>query len=68
MAEGIYDTFEDELDAIRLSLYEETKDMTPEEEVAYFYAQSEPLLKQYNIKISALTPVDLKRRSLVLSE
>ena len=30
MNEKIYDNFEDELDAIRLELYEEIKDMTPE--------------------------------------
>mgnify|MGYP000571173195 CR=1 FL=1 len=34
MSEKAFETFEDELDAIRLSLYEEVKDMTPEEEIA----------------------------------
>ena len=58
---------EDELDAIRLRLYEEIKDMTPEEEAAYINAQTAPIIKQYNMKIAALTP-DLKRRRLVLSE
>ena len=33
MTERIYDNFEDELDAIRIGIYEEIKDMTPEERV-----------------------------------
>ena len=35
---------EDELDVIRLKIYERIKDMTPEEEVAYFRAQNEPII------------------------
>ena len=31
MNEKVYDDFEDELDAIRLSLYNEVKDMTTDE-------------------------------------
>lgn len=56
MSEAVYDTFEDELDAIRLQMYEETKDMTPEEEIAYIRVQTEPIMKQYNIKYSTLRP------------
>ena len=44
-----YDTFEEELDAIRLAIYEEIKDMTPEEEVAYFNAHVAPIHEQFGI-------------------
>ncbi len=57
MIAKIYDDFEDELDAIRLSLYEEIKGMTPEEEVAYITAKTEPIIKQFGMKRSTLTPV-----------
>ena len=46
----IYETFEDELDAIRLAIYEEIKDMTPEEQAAYFNAQAEPIIKEYGLR------------------
>ena len=46
MSKKAFETFEDELDAIRLSLYEEVKDMTPEEEIAYLKAQVEPLYQE----------------------
>ena len=46
----VYETFEDELDAIRLAIYEEIKDMTPEEQVAYLNAQAEPILKEYGLQ------------------
>ena len=45
-----YDTFEDELDAIRLAMSEEMKDMTPEEEVAYIKALSAPVLKEFGLR------------------
>ncbi len=62
MAEQKFDTFEDELDAIRLRLYEEIKDMTPEERAAYSNAQAEPVMKEFNIKWAALWPVKPMRR------
>jgi hypothetical protein len=43
-------TIEDELDAIRLELYEETKDMTSTERVAYIKAQVAPTLKKFGIR------------------
>lgn len=46
MSKKMFETFEDELDAIRLRLYEEVKDMTPEEEIAYLKAQVEPLYQE----------------------
>ena len=43
-------TIEDELDRIRVSLYEETKDMTSSERITYIKAQTEPILKKHGIK------------------
>jgi hypothetical protein len=45
-----YDTFEDELDAIRLEIYEEIKDMTYEERAAYIKAEIAPIHEKYNIR------------------
>ena len=67
MSEKAFETFEDELDAIRLSLYEEVKDMTPEEETAYLKAQVEPLYQEFGIRTSDLKPVNpIKRKAVVL--
>ena len=41
---------EDELDAIRLALYEQTKDMSPSEITAYIKGQIAPTVKKYNAK------------------
>jgi len=43
------DTFLDELHAIRLELYEETKNMSSEERVAYIHQLSAPILKEFGI-------------------
>ena len=61
----VYETFEDELDAIRLAIYEEIKDMTPEEQVAYFNTQAEPIIKEYGMRT-----VDLEqmKKEAVFSE
>ncbi|MCL1940662.1 MAG: hypothetical protein FWG09_01875, partial [Synergistaceae bacterium] len=45
-----YDTFEDELHVIRLKIYEEIKDMTPQEEIDYLKAQIAPVHKQFGIR------------------
>ena len=67
MGKKAFETFEDKLDAIRLSLYEEVKDMTPEEEIAYLKAQVEPLYQEFGIRTSDLKPVNpIKRKAVVL--
>jgi hypothetical protein len=38
-----YSSFDEELDAIRVAIYEEIKDMTPEEHIAYMKAQVAPV-------------------------
>lgn len=67
MSKKAFETFEDELDAIRLSLYEEVKDMTPEEEITYLKAQVEPLYQEFGIRTSDLKPVNpIKRKAVAL--
>ena len=67
MSKKAFETFEDELDAIRLSLYEEVKDMTPEEEIAYLKAQVGPLYQEFGIRTSDLKPVNpIKRKAVAL--
>ena len=58
---------EDELDVIRLKIYERIKDMTPEEEVAYFRAQNEPIIRQFNLKMSPLKPLEPRKRAKIAS-
>ena len=60
-----FDAFEDELDAIRLALYEKTMNMTPEEESAFIIADTEPVIKEFNIKMSNLRPLKPMRRERV---
>ena len=63
-----YKTFEEELDAIRLAIYEEIKEMTPEEEVAYIKAQAAPILKEYGLRTVNQTKTEEQRkRKSVLS-
>ena len=46
-------TIEDEIDRIRLGIYEETKDMTPAQYVARTNRIAEELAKKYGFKIVA---------------
>lgn len=57
MSKKTFDVFEDELDTIRLNLYEEVKGMTPEEEVAYLKARVTPIHEQFGIRMSGLKPI-----------
>jgi hypothetical protein len=41
---------EDELDAIRIRHYEQTKDMTTEEYVTYVNSRAEQILKPYGLQ------------------
>jgi hypothetical protein len=61
-------TFEDELDAIRLAIYEKIKDMTPEEEIAYLKSLSDPVLKEYGLRtVSRVKAGDQAEKETVLS-
>jgi hypothetical protein len=63
-----YETFEDELHAIRLAIYEEIKDMTPEEEGAYIQSIAAPVLKEYGLRTVTQVETDRqKMKEIVLS-
>jgi hypothetical protein len=53
---NVYTDIEDEIDAIRDKICEEIKDMTPEEEVAYFNAAAEEARTKYNIRVVKSVP------------
>lgn len=59
---GEIDPIEAEIDAIRKELWEEVKDMTPEEHVAYINAKTAPIIEQFHIKVSKLKPLEMKYR------
>ena len=67
MNEKVYDNFEDELDAIRLSLYEEVKDMTTDNMIAYLHEQTAPIMKKLGLEYSTLKPVQPRKRERVAS-
>jgi hypothetical protein len=65
---GRTNTFEDELDEIRVKLYEEIKDMTAEEHVAYIKAITAPVLKEYGLKtVSQMKAEEQLEKEAVLS-
>jgi len=45
------DTILDEIHEIRRQIYEEIKDMTPEEHIEYFRKITEPIIKEYGMKV-----------------
>jgi hypothetical protein len=49
-------TIEDELDAIRIKLYEATKEMTLSEKVAYRLNQIKPVCEKYGFKPISIIP------------
>ena len=65
MNEKVYDDFEDELDAIRLSLYNEVKDMTTDDMMAYLHEQTAPIIKKLGLEYSTLKPVQPRKRERV---
>ena len=44
-------TIEDEIDRIRLKIYEETKDMTPAQRVEHRRRRTEPIIKKWGFKV-----------------
>jgi len=45
-----FNTFENELDEIRVNIYEQTKDMTIDERVVYLKSLAAPVLKEYGLR------------------
>jgi hypothetical protein len=44
-----YNYIEDEIDAIRIELYEQTKDMSPKERIIYLRKLAEPVNNEFEI-------------------
>jgi len=55
MSKNTNSYIEDELDAIRIELYEQTKNMPPDERIAYLRSLAAPVNKEFNI-----TPISRK--------
>jgi len=53
-------SIEDEVDEIRLQIYEEIKDMTPQEVGEYYRKSGEALAKKYGFKVCH-SPEELNR-------
>ncbi|GHV39020.1 hypothetical protein AGMMS49546_10370 [Spirochaetia bacterium] len=49
---------EDEVDAIRDKIYEQIKDMSPTEEIAYFHDNAVAVCKEFGIKIYSDAELD----------
>ena len=65
MNNKVYDDFEDELDAIRLSLYDEVKDMAADDMIAYLREQTAPIIKKLGLEYSTLKPVQPRKRERI---
>ena len=61
-------TFEDELDEIRVKLYEQIKDMTIGERVAYLKSLAAPVLKEYDLQtLNQIKADEQRKKETVLS-
>jgi len=49
------DTILDEIHEIRRRIYEETKNMTPEELSEYYRRRTDPIIKEYDMKVVSRT-------------
>ena len=54
-------TIEENLNAIRIELYEKTKGMTPDEEVTYLKSLSAPILMEFGIRTVNETKTDMMK-------
>ena len=59
------DSLEKGLRLIRINLYEETKNMTTAEKIAYIKARTDPVLQKFGIKMSNLKPVTPRKRQAI---
>ncbi len=64
----VIDPIEAEVDAIRQRIYERTKNMTIEERKDYLIRRTDPIIKQFNIKMSKLKPVKFIRCPIEVEE
>ena len=56
---------EDQLDAIRIKLYEQTKDMSSEEQVAFFNNKGRDVLARHGIKAKIVEMPIVRRQAQV---
>ena len=49
----MYNTIEQEVNQIRLAIYEKTKDMTPAQLTEYYKKSTEATIKKYGFKVVA---------------
>jgi len=47
------DTILDEIHEIRRQIYEETKDLTPEEHLEYYKRETEPVIKEHGMRVAS---------------
>jgi hypothetical protein len=57
-------TIEKELDVIRIRHYEQTKDMTPDERIAYIRTSIAPIMQQYNFRTATQVASDSSDESI----
>lgn len=60
-----YEDFEDELDDIRVKLYEETKHMSPSEFTAHINAEADRICKEFGITLEKADLQPVAPRSCV---
>jgi hypothetical protein len=58
-------TIEDEIDAIRLNLYERTKNMSPKELIAFIKMETEPIHKKFGTRSISSIDEEISRRNTV---
>ena len=56
------DPLEEQLNATRIKIYELTKGMTSEEQVAYFNKRGEEILKKYGLKTKVSYDIPTQRQ------
>jgi len=56
------DELEMQLDATRIKLYEQTKDMTTQERVAFFNNRGKEILKRHGLKTTVAQPLVVQRQ------
>jgi hypothetical protein len=56
----MYTPVEEEVDAIRDRIWEETKDMTPAEFNEYIERKTAPVIKEFGIKVASPTRIRAK--------
>ena len=57
ISSGTWGNWEEELYETKRKLSAEMNGMTPEERIAHLKAKTDPILKEFNIKISTLQPI-----------